>query len=374
MLMHHNGQDYNVAASAAATDARKRFDAEIERGKTRALAVIEQVNRDVPQDRVVVGKKLTFHADANGVKVEFPDHDHTVQGFHRHAIGQAATRAEIPLAYIDKLMTKGAWGHELVAENLNTLYHNSNGAKYLARSVQGEVRGFLSDSYRRLDSRPILDAFIGGVRKFGAVPVDGYALDTKVAVKVVLPMVFEPVDNEVMIFGAAFENSDFGNGAISVRTFVERLWCTNRAISNEDLRKIHIGGRLSEDLQLSQRTYDLDTQTMASAVQDITQHTLSAGNVNRFLEAIKVANEQKIKIRSMKDFLAKNLNKTEAGAVIEAFNSPDIEMLPAGNTAWRMSNAISWIANTKIEDEERKLEVMKVAGALLNPEALAQAA
>jgi hypothetical protein len=31
-----------------------------------------------------------------------------------------------------------------------------------------------------------------------------------------------------------------------------------------------------------------------------------------------------------------------------------------------MSNAISWIANTKVEDEGRKLEVMKVAGAMLD--------
>ena len=31
-----------------------------------------------------------------------------------------------------------------------------------------------------------------------------------------------------------------------------------------------------------------------------------------------------------------------------------------------MSNAISWIANSKIDNEERKLEVMRVAGEILN--------
>ena len=53
-------------------------------------------------------------------------------------------------------------------------------------------------------------------------------------------------------------------------------------------------------------------------------------------------------------------------AVVDAFNSPEVEMLPPGNTTWRMSNAISWIANTKVEDEGRTLEVMKVAGAILD--------
>lgn len=366
MLTHHSSTDYKVAASAAATEARSKFEAEMERGKTRALAVIEQVQNNVPQDRIVAAKKLEFIPQGGAIKVQFPDADHTTEGFHRHAIGQAAAKAEIPLAFIDRLMERGEWGRELVAENLNRIYHNGNGAKYLTRSVNGEVRGFLSDSYRRMDSRPILEAFVNGISNFGAVPVDGYALDTKVALKVVLPYVFEPVDHEVMIFGAAFENSDFGNGAISVRSFVERLWCTNRAISTEDLRKIHLGSRMSEDLTFSERTYRLDTQTMASMVNDIVQHTLAPGNVNKFLGTIKQANEEKVEPSKVMAFLKKNLRKNEVADVIEAFNSPDVEMLPAGQTKWRMSNAISWIASSKIEDEERKLEVMKVAGAVLD--------
>lgn len=366
MLTHHSSTDYNVAASAAATEARGKFEVEIERGKTCALAVIEQVERDIPQDRIVAAKKLNFIPENGRIKVQFPDSENTIEGFHRHAIGQAAAKAEIPLAFIDRLMEKGAWGADLVAENLNRIYHNGNGAKYLTRSVKSEVRGFLSDSYRRMDSRPILEAFVNGISNFGAVPVDGYALDTKVALKVVLPYVFEPVDHEVMIFGAAFENSDFGNGAISVRSFVERLWCTNRAISTEDLRKIHLGSRMSEDLTFSERTYRLDTQTMASMVNDIVQNTLAPPNVNRYLDTVKQANEEKIEPAKVMAYLKKNLHKAEAENVIEAFNSPDIEMLPAGQTRWRMSNAISWIANSKIEDEGRKLDLMKIAGAVLD--------
>jgi hypothetical protein len=270
------------------------------------------------------------------------------------------------MSFIDKLMEKGDWGRELVAENLNRIYHNGNGARYLTRSVKNEVRGFLSDSYRRLDSRPIVDQFILAVSKFGAVPLDGYALETKIAVKAVLPYVFEPVPHEVMIFGVALENSDFGQGALSLRTFVERLWCTNRAISTEDLRKIHLGARLGEDLQLSDRTYRLDTETMASAAQDIVQRSLAAENVNEYMGLIQKANEEKIDAKNVMGFLKKNLRKGEVEEVVKAFNSPDVEMLPPGNSTWRMSNAISWIANSFVEDEGRKLEVMKVAGAILD--------
>jgi hypothetical protein len=62
--------------------------------------------------------------------------------------------------------------------------------------------------------------------------------------------------------------------------------------------------------------------------------------------------------------LRKALLKSEADAVIEAYNSPDTHNLPAGNTTWRFSNAISWIAGAT-EDAERKLDLMKIAGEVL---------
>lgn len=369
MLIHHNGQDYNVAASAAAREARTKFEKVIEAGKTRAIAVLDQINSQIPVDRVVPGKALDFHVSPStgNIRVQFPDDHGTVEGFHRHAIGQAAAKADVPLAYIDKLMTKDQWGKELVAHTLNEVYHNTNPKmRVLTRSVNNEVRGFLSDAYRRLDSRPIVDSFIEAVAAFGGVPLDGFDLETRIAIKAVLPMVFEPVPNEVLIFGVALENSDFGHGALSLRTFMERLACTNRMISTEDLRKIHLGARLGEDLGLSEKTYALDSETMASAVNDIVTKSLSSDSVNSLLENIQRANTEKIKPEAMQEFLKKHLSKEEQGKVIDAYNSPEIEMLPPGNTTYRMSNAISWIAN-QTKDEGRKLDLMHISGLALDP-------
>ncbi len=46
--------------------------------------------------------------------------------------------------------------------------------------------------------------------------------------------------------------------------------------------------------------------------------------------------------------------------MIEAYNSVDTVNMPAGNSMWRLSNAISWVAG-KTEDPERNLELNKVA-------------
>ena len=62
--------------------------------------------------------------------------------------------------------------------------------------------------------------------------------------------------------------------------------------------------------------------------------------------------------------LKKVLNKGEAEAAFNAYASPDVYNLPEGNTAWRLSNAISWIAG-QTEDAERKLDLMRVAGDVL---------
>jgi len=40
--------------------------------------------------------------------------------------------------------------------------------------------------------------------------------------------------------------------------------------------------------------------------------------------------------------------------------------MPAGNSMWRLSNAISSVAR-KTEDAERKLEISKLAGQILHP-------
>lgn len=377
-LFHHDGRDYEVAAGDAANHARKELEDLIDRGRARAGKVIEQVMTQVPQDRLVRAPALVF-SPTEGAKLTArfgTNGDAVTQEFHRHAITQAAGRLGMPVSYIDTLQDAEnvAWGPELAAHNLNTLLsHQPDGTRYLLRSVNDEVRGFLTDRFRRLDSRPIVDTFVQKVSEMGALPVEGYALDTKIALKAVLPMVFEPVPHEIMAFGVVLENSDFGNGALSMRSFMLRLWCTNYAIAEPALRTVHLGGRLAEEVEWSDQTYQLDTARAASMIGDIVKGHLGPANVDRLMGMIRKANEMKIDPREAITLLRKTLTKGETDSVVAAFNSPDVENLPTGNTTWRMSNAISWVAKNT-EDEARKLDLMKLAGDVLPKPEEAQAA
>lgn len=352
------------------TAAAHKLEQLIEKGRTTAGEVVSYVMNHQPTDRLVRGAQLEFEPDPerNAVIVSLPSGGDTQvsQRLHRHSVHQMAATTDLPLKFIDLLQqTPEPWGRELLAHNLTTVFRNRFArSRYLMRSLNCEVRGFLSDRYRRLDSRPIVEAFATAVQEKGALPYNGYVTDTKVALQAIMPEVYEPIPGEMVAYGLSLENSDYGNGALSIRAYLLRIWCSNLAITQEEMRQVHLGRRLDETMLYSDRTYELDAQATVSALRDVVAGQLSATSLKQRMDDIRVAHEQQVEPGSAREFLKKALLKTESDAVIEAYNSPDTYNLPAGNTKWRLSNAISWVAG-KTEDVERKLDLMKLAGEVL---------
>lgn len=365
MLYHHDARDYEAAASEAAAYARSKLEALIERGRAGAGEVIEQVATQRPRDRIAPAPELGFEPIADGLAIRVAGG--APERVHRHARGQMAYRAGVPVRYLDRLVGEGEWGRELAAHTLGTIFGNADAdSRFLLRDVGGEVRGFLSDRYRRLDSRPIVDAFARTCQEAGMVPVEGYALDTKIAIKALVPQIFEPAPNEVTAFGVILENSDFGNGALSLRTFMLRLWCTNYGIMNEDLRQVHLGKRLDDSVEWSDKTYRLDTEASASAVADLVGELGSGKRIAQICGAIAAAAAQEVDPGRISARLGKRLGKDELRQVKETFELSDdaVEVVPPGKTLWRLSNAVSWVAG-QAKDRERSLELQKIAGELV---------
>jgi hypothetical protein len=130
---------------------------------------------------------------------------------HRHARSQVAERAGVPDMFVTRLLTK-PWGPALLADNLNQILEREDERRLLLRSVRGEVRAVLSDTYRRMDSRPIVEAFATACADVGVVPYEGVGGDLRYSVRAVLPVVFQPAGTEVIAFGIEMSSSDFGAG------------------------------------------------------------------------------------------------------------------------------------------------------------------
>lgn len=351
-----------TATSAEAARYRAILEEKIQEGSRSAVATIERIQREVPTDRIVGTRGIDFSASTAGLEILVGEDRLRPSNY---ALGQIAEKAKVPGEYLRSLVAPGAdpWRHELAAEVLRKHYRNRDAEKMLARSVDGELRGWLSDRYRRLDARPLLDALVVELERAGAVPYYGTATDTRVALKALVPEIVEPVPGEYMVLGLEWGNSDYGNGPHRLAQFGIRVACLNGMTRDSVLREIHVGGRLSDnDIRYSQRTYELDTRASVSALKDTVRGVLGSGARTKFLDSIRAANEREVTAESLRR-TAKNLPEKTKKAVVDAFTSSDVINLPAGNTAWRASNAISWIAKTATGDT--RLDLERLAGKIV---------
>ena len=375
-MIHHGEKDYDTALGEAAAGFKAKLEDMIHKTQHSAMSVIEKVQAETPIDRIADSTTLEFMVDGSDTRtIVMGLRNKKAKGFfqeglHKNALDQVCERAGVPSTYVNRLLER-PYGRELIVENLARIFKEEDNKKLLVRSVNDQVRGVLSNSFKRMDSGPIIEAFAKACGKIGAVPVEGIGGDLRWAIKAVLPFVFQPSAKrgmeEVLAFGLQLSNSDFGKGVLGLNAFCTRLVCTNTATLEQVMRQVHLGKRLSDDMEFSDKTYKLDTQTQVSAIEDMVHQVLAPDKVNALVGRIGDALEARIDPKQAWTELPKmGLLKGEIDKVKELFMDGDVEMLPRGNTQARLSNAVSWFAKSATT-AERRLELEEVAGQLLLP-------
>lgn len=354
----HHG-DEKLSASAAQEKAFQRLDTYIADGRRRAAGVVDRIMNEIPRDRYVKARALGWHNEGSAIKTRIGAE---VMTLNPHALDQAATRAGLNLRYLHDLQGhKAEWSAELAAVNLNTLLAHSDD-RFLMRDVGGHVRGVMSDAYKRIDSRPTVDALIGAAMGSGAVVVNGIYTETRVDLKVVRAKPIEVFPGEFMVFGLDYSNSDYGDGASEFRAFLLRLICLNGATQATELRKIHIGRRFDgADGIASEQTLQLDAQAQASLAQDTVRALLSEQATDHMVDQIRKANSGTVSPERVEGYLKTRVSKAQGEKIVEKFASADVVEVPAGQTPWRLSNAISWLAR-ETEDGRAKMDLERLAG------------
>jgi len=345
--------------------ATSRLSEYVDSARARSAGALNRIMNEVPVDRIMATGAMEFVSTGGGVALEL---GHGIQYLHPNALEQIAQRIEVPSSYLKTLDQNGKagqdWATELLARTMREHFAHQDNARVLVRSIGQNVRAVLSDKYRRIDCRPGLDALAQAAESRGAIVGDAIATDTRVSVKWITPRVLEPTPGEFMVFGFEWSNSDYGRGAETLRTFILRLLCWNGATMQQALREVHLGRRLSDDVEYTDRTYRLDQKASVSALTDTATALLSDRSIDKVMGAIASAASEGIDAKAKLVDLRKKVGKGLADQVGEAFNRPDVEMLPAGNTAWRWSNALSWVAG-QAENTEDRLDLERLAGAVL---------
>ncbi len=309
---------------------------------------------------------VTFSGDSR-LMMNLPDGQFTM---HDNAIYQVAERMGIPSRYLRSLAQGEPWAILLAAHLLNQHSEWTQRNRVLVRTVGSQVRGVLSDSYRRLNSVEILTAFVQEAAGQGAVISDAYMNDTKVWAETILPTpitVPTAKNGDVIIFaGARFSTSDYGDGAVDMRAFLLNGACLNGMVRESVMKQVHLGSKLPDNLALSDETYRLDTQTTVSAVKDLTKGLFSRDNLMQRAIEIQGASEIEVDFNHELKRLTKDggLLKTEGKEVEKILmrNNPD-DGVQGGATLWKLTQAIT--AHARELTPERSRELHEISGSLL---------
>jgi hypothetical protein len=292
----------------------------------------------------------------------------TVAHLHTNAIQQLASKLGLPGGFMRNLGESSSfWQRKLMAHTFQRYIDNFDAPdnNLLVRIVGNEVRGILSDKYRRMNMALIFLGFGDIAQKMGAVMYDGTLGELRGFLEVVIPSVraVETPNNGTvyMAFGAQISSSDFGQGTLSVLGFGMQVWCTNKMTRQTKLREVHLGKRLeASDMTFSEETYRKDSETVKSMIHDILRVVLSETFINEEIARIQGASARIIDVKHQIEELPKMGMSKEEAALVERFmleSDPD-QGVYGKPTIWKLQQAITASAQTYEPVRQRELELL----------------
>jgi len=314
---------------------------------------------------------VTFNANGH-LQMLLPEKGNqpAVYQIHDNAVGQLGEKFRVPTRYIRELAGGDEWQRQLAAKILNDHSSWTKKTRTLVRIVGDEVRGVLSDSYKRLNSQDIIMSFIETANKMGAQLADGFLDATRVYMEVLMPETISIMTEKngmvEMAFGARLSTSDYGDGALELRAFMMQGVCLNGMVKDSVMRQVHLGSKLPENIAISNRTYELETRTQSSAIRDLTKGIFSKESImERGLE-IQGASSMIVDMEKELKTLSKGkLLKEEAAGVEKILmrNNPD-DGVQGESTLWKLVQGIT--AHGRELNPRRERDFQEIAGELMN--------
>jgi hypothetical protein len=225
------------------------------------MALELERQRTAKRDFVADTKELTVEPDdASPTKLTMKVG--TVDRFpvKRHAIRQIGQQLKIPAQFVDRL---AAAHPDLLAYNVNKLFEREP-ANRMIRTLDGQVRAYLSDKYRPLDNFDFANAVLPKLMEFKAEVTSCDITETRLYIKGVIPGIEKIVKkpgtfhgdgghNPIHRFkpGICMGNSEVGAGSLFVEPGVHEVDCSNLLIMGSNaMRKYHVGRKLSDQDKL----------------------------------------------------------------------------------------------------------------------------
>ena len=256
--------------------------------------------------------KVDFKADSRELVAEyipasetvpaaFPQIKHDKYGEHRpnlHGHRQLARNWSIGARYYDEMLAENIKddGRHILTETLNYWFQEKP-SRHLIRSLDGDLRAFLSDSYRILDNDFVFESTMPVlVDEPGMEIVSCEVTDRRMYLKAVFPRIQADVKvGDAVQAGLVISNSEIGEGSVRVEPMLYRLVCLNGMVRHDKkMRKYHSGARAggeesyqvfkSDTLQADDRAFQLKIRDIVKAGLDETAFNQTVVNMRESTE------------------------------------------------------------------------------------------
>lgn len=279
---------------------------------------------------------------------------------------QIAARLNIPYRYYQKMQKEQP---SLLDDNVNTWLHETPERRML-RVLDGRVRAFLSDRYRRLDNLELCAAVLPTINSMRGASIESCEVtESRLYLKVVNKRLKAEVSpGDVVQAGFVVSNSEVGLGSLRVEPLVYRLVCKNGLICKDFAQKKYHVGRQAEGSEdsayeiYSDETLRQDDKTFFMKVKDTVQCAIDEAKfemaVGRMRDAMNIPLEHDPvkEVELLADrFL---LTQAERGDVLRQI------FIGGDSSRYGLVNAVT--AASKIcKDYERATELERIGGEIL---------
>ena len=278
---------------------------------------------------------------------------------------QIADRLGIPFKYYMRMRTEYP---ELLDANING-WLEENPEKRMLRILDGKLRAFLSDRYRRLDNLELVDYVLPVIAQMKGCSIESCDItDTHLYMKVInRTMKAELVPGDVVQAGFVISNSEVGLGALKVEPLLYRLVCKNGLITKELAHKKYHAGRQVEDtdnayelysdetLAADDKAYFLKVQDIVSAAVDEARFNLTVDKMRASME-IRTGDDPFKTVEILGDKYV--LNKAERASILRHF------IMENDFSAFGLVNAVTR-SSQDVADYNRATDLERLGGTLL---------
>jgi hypothetical protein len=281
-----------------------------------------------------------------------------------HAHRQLSSHLNIPKLYYDRMLVEQP---ALLTDNINTWLTADAANKRMVRTLDGNVRAFLSPRYRPLDNFELATAVLPVLQEQQVQVVSSALTETRMYIKAILPSLCDDLPEGLqwgrghadagsrICAAITISNSEVGVGTLKVEPSVFTAWCTNlAALTKSTMRKYHVGRTFSAEDSYEvfrDETREADDKAFWMKVKDITTSAFAPEVWAAAIQSIRENGPDPI----LSDQLPKVVEVTAARFKLTAMQSNSVLTYLAGGgdlTRWGLSSAVTRVANDQDSYED----------------------